>query len=908
MAQGQLRVYLGAAPGVGKTFKMLEEGHRRKERGTDIVVGYVETHGRPHTAALLEGLEVVPRKSITYRGAQFTEMDLDAVLARGPEVVLVDELAHTNIPGSRNAKRWQDIQVLLDAGITVISNLNIQHLESINDVVAQITGIPQRETVPDAIVRRAEQIELVDMTPEALRRRMAHGNIYKPEKIDAALGNYFRIGNLTALRELALLWVADKVDEQLDRYRAEHRIQATWETRERVVVALTGGPEGDTLIRRAARVAARTKGAELMGVHVARSDGLADGADPANLTRQRALIESLGGSYHQVVGSDVPTALLDFARGVNATQLVLGASRRGRLAQIFAPGVGVTTTALSGPIDVHLVTHEEVNRGRIRRAGRPALSWRRRGTGFGLAALGLPLLTVGLTRVRPDLSLPSDILLFLAWVVVVALVGGMYPALCAAVVGSLLLNYYFVPPIHQFTINERDNILALAVFLAVAIAVSMTVDRAARRTREAAQARAEAETLSTLAGSVVRGSRPLPALLDQLREAFGFTGVTLLRRRPDAPTGPDQRRDPTNWQIAAAVGDQPCLAPTQGDVDIPIDEDTTLVARGHPLRAEDRRLVEAFAAQAAIALRQEQLAEQAATAGVLAEADKLRTALLSAVSHDLRTPLASAKAAVGSLRSHDVHFTQEDRDELLATADESLDRLVRLVENLLDMSRLQAGALGLNPQPNSAAEAVAGTVDALGPEGRPVQIHIPDELAEIYADPALLERILANLLSNALRHSPAGRPPLVTASEHAGTVEIRIVDHGPGIPTDQWDRVFQPFQRLGDRDNGTGVGLGLALSRGLAEAMGGHLDPEATPGGGLTMTLRLPTVEATTPRAIATSGAGHAGRSLATGQTAEPAALQRIDTWRHRTPPADAGHEAADGARRAEPDGGVVAP
>src|SRR5262245_35576517 len=278
--RGQLRVYLGAAPGVGKTYKMLEEGHRRHQRGTDVVIGYVECHGRKHTEVLVEGLEVVLRRTINYRGSAFTEMDLDAVLARRPQVALVDAMAHTNVPGSRNAKRWQDIEALLEAGITVVTTVNIQHLESLNDVVAQITRVPQRETVPDAVVRRAEQIELVDMTPEALRRRMAHGNIYAPEKIDAALGNYFRVGNLTALRELALLWLAHKVDEQLDRYPAAHHIDSTWETRERVVVALTGGPEGDTLVRRGARIAARTKGADLLALHVASPDGLA-GADPA---------------------------------------------------------------------------------------------------------------------------------------------------------------------------------------------------------------------------------------------------------------------------------------------------------------------------------------------------------------------------------------------------------------------------------------------------------------------------------------------------------------------------------------------------------------------------------------------------------------------------------------------------
>jgi two-component system sensor histidine kinase KdpD len=880
MPYGQLRVYLGAAPGVGKTYKMLEEGHRRAERGTDVVVGYVETHGRPHTEAMLGDLEIVSRKTVSYRGVTFTEMDVDAILARRPDVVLVDELAHTNVPGSRNAKRWQDLQELLDAGITVITTLNIQHLESINDVVQQITGIPQRETVPDAVVRRAEQIELVDMTPEALRRRMAHGNIYKPEKIDAALGNYFRIGNLTALRELALLWVADKVDDQLDRYRTDHQIQATWETRERVVVALTGGPEGDTLIRRAGRIAARTKGADLMAVHVTRSDGLTAGADPANLARQRTLVESLGGTYHQVVGNDIAKALLDFARGVNATQLVLGASRRGRFDQLFSPGVGVTTTAGSGTIDVHLVTHEQVHRGRGRAGTSSALSWRRRGIGFGLAAVGLPLLTLALTGLRRDLSLPSDILLFLAGVVVVALVGGLLPALAAAIAGFLLLNYYFVPPIHEFTIAERENILALVVFLAVAVSVSITVDRAARRTREAAAARAEAETLSTLAGSVLRGSRPLPALLDQLREAFGFTGVTLLERRPDAPPRPDLQHDKDCWRIAAAVGDQPCLTPSQGDAEVPVDEGIALVLRGHPLAAADRRVVEAFATHAAIALRQERLAEQAATAGTLAEVDKLRTALLSAVSHDLRTPLASAKAAITSLRSQDVVFDDHDRDELLATADESLDRLVRLVENLLDMSRLQAGALGLTPQPISIAETIAKALDDLGPAGRGVRIQVPDISPEVHADPALVERILVNLVRNALRYSPPGQPPTIAVSDHAGTVDTRIIDHGPGIPTDQWDRVFLPFQRLGDRDNGSGVGLGLALSRGLAEAMGGTLDPDSTPGGGLTMTLRLPETAPALPAALAAAAADSDPDDDDTSpQEADPLLLQHIDQW-----------------------------
>jgi two-component system sensor histidine kinase KdpD len=786
---------------------------------------------------MLEGLEIVPRATMEYRGATFTEMDTDAVIARRPSVALVDELAHTNVPGSRHEKRWRDVEELLDAGIDVITTVNIQHLDSVNDVVEQITGIVQRETVPDEVVRRADQVELVDMAPEALRRRMAHGNIYQPEKVDAALANYFRLGNLIALRELALLWLADKVDDQLDRYRADHRISKTWEARERVVVALTGGPEGDTLIRRAARIADRAKGADLFAVHVTVGDGLT-GADPATLARQRDLVESLGGTYHQVVGDDIPQALLDFARGVNATQLVLGASRRGRFAQLFSRGVGVTTTALSGPIDVHMVTHEEVSRGRPRPARAGGLTRMRQFVGFGLAAAGLPLLTLLLASVRGDVSVSTDILLFLLWVVGVGLVGGLYPALFAAVVGSLLLNYYFTPPIHKFTINQWENALALAVFVLVAVAVSVVVDIAARRTREAAQASADAEMLSNLAGSVLRGESTPGDLLERLRMTFGLESVTLLERRPDTPMTPGLQADPARWRIVASVGGEPCRSPDDGAAEVSIDEDLALVLRGRTLSAADQRVLEAFAAQTALALRQHRLAEEAEQARPLAEADRMRTALLTAVGHDLRSPLASAKAAVESLRTEEVIWTDDERGELLATADESLDRLERLVANLLDMSRLQAGLVDVAARRVAVEEAIVPAVDALGRAA--VHTQVPDGLPDMVADPALLDRVLVNLISNALRYGSAEEPVLLTVSAHAGRVELRIIDRGPGIPREDRDRVFLPFQRLGDRDNDTGVGLGLALSRGLVEAMGGTLEPEDTPGGGLTMTITLP--------------------------------------------------------------------
>ena len=711
--RGQLRVYLGSAAGVGKTFAMLSEGHRRQERGTDVVVAFVETHGREHTADQLRGLEVVPRARISYRDTTFEEMDVDAVLARTPEIALVDEFAHSNVPGSRHEKRWQDVEELLDAGIDVISTVNIQHLESLNDVVEKITGVPQRETIPDAVVRAADQVELVDMTPEALRRRMAHGNIYPAEKIDAALTHYFRAGNLAALRELALLWLADKVDEGLQRYRAAHDIQGTWEARERVVVALTGGPEGETLIRRAARIAARSSGGDLLAVHVTKSDGLT-GADPAALATQRRLAESLGGSYHQVVGENVPQTLLTFARAENATQLVLGVSRRTWLSGLLTgPGVSMRTVRGSGDIDVHIVTHSQMGRGRGLPKAAGGLTRQRRVAGYALAVVLAPLLTLFLASLRGELNLTSDVLAFLLAVIAVALVGGFVPAVVEAIAGSLLLNFYFTPPIHKFTISERNNALALGVFVAVGLVVSSIVDDAARRTTQAARATAESELLVTTAGSVLRGQQALAAVLDRVRESFGMDSVTLLER----VRGPDDapRRPTAEWAAVASSGEPALTRPENADVEVEVTDTLTLGLRGRPLPATDRRVLGAFAAYAAAALEQQRLAAEAEAARPIAEADKMRTALLAAVSHDLRSPLASAKAAVTSLRSRDIQWAAEDRDELLATADESLDRLTHLVDNLLDMSRLQAGALSVFPRPAGLEEIVARSLDDLVP-------------------------------------------------------------------------------------------------------------------------------------------------------------------------------------------------
>ncbi|GAA3708184.1 ATP-binding protein [Streptomyces tremellae] len=828
MGRGKLRIYLGAAPGVGKTYAMLSEAHRRAERGTDVVVAFVEHHGRPRTEVLLHGLDQVPRKETEYRGAVFTEMDVDAVLARRPAVALVDELPHTNVPGSRNAKRWQDVEELLKAGIDVVSTVNIQHLESLGDVVETITGVRQRETVPDEVVRRADQIELVDMSPEALRRRMAHGNIYQPDKMDAALSHYFRPGNLTALRELALLWVADRVDEYLQQYRGEHNIRSTWQARERIVVGLTGGPEGRTLIRRAARMAAKGSGSEILGVYIARSDGLT-APSPKELAVQRTLLEDLGGTFHHVIGDDIPSALLDFARGVNATQIVLGSSRRKTWQYVFGPGVGATVARDSGPdLDVHIVTHDRVAKGRGlpvargARLGRSRIIW-----GWLLAVVAPVLLTLLLSSLSDPLGLSNDVLLFLFMTVLAALFGGLPPALASAALSSLLLNFFYTPPAHTLDIAEPRNVVALVVFFAVAVSVASVVDLAARRTHQAARLRAESEILSFLASSVLRGETTLDALLERVRETFAMESVALLERAGDV--------DP--WTSAGSVGPEPCARPEDADVDMPVGDHMALALSGRVLPAEDRRVLAAFAAQAAVVLDRQRLIGEAARARELAEGNRIRTALLAAVSHDLRTPLAGIKAAVTSLRSQDVEWSGEDEAALLEGIEDGADRLDHLVGNLLDITRLQTGTVTPMIRVLDLDEVVPMAL--VGVEEGSVGLDIPETLPMVAVDAGLLERAVANIVENAVKYSPPERPVSVAASAIGDRVELRVADRGPGVPDDAKDRIFEPFQRHGDAPRGAGVGLGLAVARGFVEAMGGTLAAEDTPGGGLTMVLTL---------------------------------------------------------------------
>ena len=710
--RGKLRIYLGAAPGVGKTYAMLAEAQRRRARGTDVVAALVETHGRRLTEVMAEGLETVPRRTMSHGGATFTEMDLGAVLARQPQVALVDELAHTNVPGCRNAKRWQDVDELLDAGIDVITTLNVQHLESLNDVAMQITGVVQHETLPDEIARRADQIELVDMTPEALRRRMVHGNVYPPDRIEAALTHYFRPGNLTALRELALLWVADRVEEGLQRYRSEHGIGAPWETRERIVVGIAGEPGDESLIRRAARIAAMAPGSDLVAVHVTKDDGLADGGG-VSLDAQRALMTSLGGSFWQVPGEDTAETLLRFAREQNGTQMVLGASRRGRVATLLAGKSTPTRLARRAEhIDVHLVSME----GHGRRA--------------------------------------------------------------RAAAGPLGMLF-------------------------------------ARRTRERRAAEA-ANALSQLAVNVLSGHGDPATLLEEIRDMFGLSAVSLLEQRRNG-TG-------SHWYVLASAGDRPPDSPT-AEVELPITETISLAGRGHPLGAEERRVLACCATPMIAGLLTRRRDAQDANAARHAADQRSRSTLLAATGQQAREQLANAENALTVLADPDL--AAAERAALVAAAHQAVSHVSRLVADLNELGRSHAGALDTYLRQVDLDEVLAAVVEDLGPGAPDLTLSLPEDLPDVIADASLLTRILTSLTAEALNDSP-DVPPAITAASRAGQVEIRVTVQG------------QPESRHGEPDS-----LELRLARDLAEAMGDTLHCTASPDGARAVTITLPAAAGT---------------------------------------------------------------
>ncbi|MGW7446260.1 DUF4118 domain-containing protein [Kitasatospora sp. NPDC054795] len=789
---GKLRVFLGAAPGVGKTYAMLREGRRLSDTGLDVVVGLVETYGRRGTEEQLAGLPVLPRTMRSYRGVELTELDPDALLARRPALALVDEFAHTNVPGGRNGKRWQDVRELLDAGIDVATTLNIQHLESLNDVVEQITGVAQRETVPDEVVRAADRIELVDLSPQALRARMAQGEVYPPDRVDVALDHYFRAGNLGALRELALLWLADRVEEELADYRARHGIRAPWETKERIVVALDGAAQGEHLIRRGARIATRVHG-DLVGVHVRLDDGTAE-QEPPGLAAQRDLLRELRGGYVEVSGADVARTLVDFARSESATQILLGPTSRSRLRELVSGSVINRVIRSAGPIDVHvlpppgpgLLTVPPAPRRR-----RPALvPVRRRRLAWLLGPAGAAALTWALSPLRDSLGLSGVLLCLLLVVAGTARLGGLLPAAGSTAAGVLAADYFFTAPRYSLTVRRGADAAALLVFLAVAGVISHLIDGLTRRSQQTGRARAEAAVLTRLAGETVEAGPRVPAdLLADLRQVFGLDAAAVLVR-----TG-------TKWQPAAAVGAAAPRRPDDGSWSVDLGDDAVLVLRGAPLTEEDTRLLGPYVTQLKLARERERLTALASAAEVLAHTDALHTALLEAVGRDVRVPLAAVRREAERLSGPGGRRIRAE-----------LDRMERLFGNLRDLSRLRAGVMPVVLRPVMVADVVRAAA-----EGMPgVRIGPMGGLPHVLADRGLLERAVADLL---VMGAPAGGPVVVDAGAVAGRVDVRVTVHG--------DRAVAP------------EGAGPTVARGFVEAMNGELAVEEAAGGGTAYVISL---------------------------------------------------------------------
>lgn len=837
MARGTLRIFLGAAPGVGKTYAMLQEAHQLLSGGRDVVVGVACDHGRQQTRNLLAGLEVIPAPGPEPGDVQ-REMDIEALIARHPEVAIVDEYEHSNGPASRNKKRWQDIDELLAAGVDVLSTVDIQQLASLSDVVSAITGMTQTETVPDDVVRRADQIELVDIAPELLRQRLSEGNVYPQDRVDAALANEFRLGNLSALREIALIWLADRVDEGLAKYRAVQGIRASWPARERVVVGLSGGPEGEVLIRRASRILSRVSGGDLSAVHVRRA-GSATGESLQDLESQRRLVTDLGGSYHTVAADDPAEALLEFSRDVNATQIVVGVSRGSLISRFVGGGVGAKVVRGSGDIDVHMVSHPWGGPSLPRRVP-GLLGLPRTAAGFALAVL-LPALATALMSLAPELNLATHVLVHLTAVIAVAFIGGLCPAVLAAILDSLLINYFETGPVGTFSIDDPQNLFALVVFLGVAVAVSLVVDLLAKRSREAALARSEAATLADLARDALITDDTVAAFLEKVRETFQVRSAGLFTR--SAAAGEDE------WNLKAYAGETAPLPPgTAGsgtESTVLADPQTALVLSGRTLAAGERRLLSAHGSHLLLLQQRQSLKRSLEKTTKLAEGNKIRTAILRAVSHDLRTPLAGIKLAVTALRRQR-RLPEEVQAEMLQTIESYSDRLDTLIANLLDMSRISSDSMAPLTTPVTWRDAIEDALREI-PRGR-IRVDLAPNMPAVDADLGMLERVIANIVENALKYAadsdivivgPSSASAVAAINGHPSG-ELRIVDHGQGVPAAKVIAMFEPFQRLDDAPDGLGIGLGLAVAKGFTEAMGGQLAAEQTPGGGLTMVIRLP--------------------------------------------------------------------
>ena len=867
---GKLRIFVGAAPGVGKTYEMLQQAHARKKDGYDVVIGIVETHGRAETEALLSGLDVIPRRNVQYKGQPLHEMDLDAIITRHPQIVLVDELAHTNAEGSRHPKRYLDVEELMSHGIDVYTTVNIQHIESLNDVVAQITHVRVRETVPDAVFDRADSVEIIDVTPSDLIQRLKEGKVYVPKQAERALEHFFSPANLTALRELALRRTAERVDEQLLSEMQAHAIQGPWAAGERILVCVSEDQRSAGLVRYAKRLADRLHGPWIaLYVEGRRSLQLSE-EERDRVADTLRLAEALGGEAVTTPSgaNSIADDVVGYAQSHNVTQIIIGKSARSRWFEILHGSVVHDLVRRSGNISVHVIAGDQlpgspIPKKNVRTSDRDQIfdPWP-----YLFAAVGVALALGCAELVNYWIGVENVDLVFLTAVVGVAVRFGLWPSLLASVTSALCYNFFFLPPLYTFTIADPHNIAAFALFTLVAVLVSHV---AARARVQAVTAQARVRTVESLHSF----SRKLSGAgtLDDVLWATAYQTALMLNVRvvlllPDegsiavkAGYPPEDALDDADlaaakwsWENDRAAGRGSDTLPGAKRLFLPmhtgrgpigvvgIDSDKP----GPLLTPEQRRLLDALMDQGALAIERVQLVEDMDRIERTAETERLRTALLTSISHDLKTPLASVLGSAGTLRDLADKLTDSERVELLATIIDESERLNRFIANLLDMTKLESGAVAPKLSPHDLSEIIGSTLRRAVKilQHHSVQLDLAADVPMVALDAVLFEQVLFNLLDNAAKYAAAGTTIFIRTWRDQNSVALQIVDEGEGIPQDDLEHIFDKFYRAVKTDQvRPGTGLGLAISRGFVEAMHGRIvAANRTDRRGAMFTITLP--------------------------------------------------------------------
>lgn len=866
--RGKLKIFFGAAAGVGKTYAMLREARDHKAAGVDVVAGWVDTHGRAETEALLKGLEVLPRRRVSHRGAMLEEFDLDAALARRPSLILVDELAHTNLPGSRHAKRWQDVEELLQAGIDVHTTVNVQHLDSLNDIVAQITGVHVRETVPDAILEQADKVELVDLPPEELLQRLQQGKVYVPHQAERAMRSFFRKGNLLALRELALRRTADRVDADMQAYRQDHAIEPTWPATERILVCVSPSPSAPHLVRAARRMATSLR-AEWVVVYVEtpRHARLRE-ADRVRITQTLRLAEQLGAETATLSGADVSTEVLTYARRRNVTKIVAGKPTHPRWRDIIFGSLLDDLVRQSGDIDVYVISGLQSDSDAEAPPKWPGLpqhapNWPAYAASAGVVAA----CTLLAWLMFPHFAEANLVMVYLLGVVVAASRLGRGPAVAASILSVALFDFFFVFPYYTFVVAHTQYLITFGVMLAVALVISTLTVRLRLQAQHARDRERRTAALYAFSRDLA-GSRDVPSLLRAVVEhihALFMTQVAILI--------PDDGADEP-LAVQAAAPDMPALDTNEQGVAHWCFEHGTMAGYGAdtlpgaealylPLIGSQRtvgvvgvwpgegrqawepdqiHLLETFARQTATGLERIALAAEAEQVRLQVETERMRNTLLSTVSHDLRTPLASITLAASSLLEDGPAITPETREEMLQAIYEESERLNHLVANLLDMTRLESGGIVVHKEWHLLEEVIGSALARLERrlEHHTVVTRLPSELLLVPIDASLTEQALVNLLENAAKYAPAGSTIELEAEADDASVTVSVADEGPGLAAGEEARVFEKFYRGSGSGRSSGAGLGLAICRAMVEAQGGRIWAERRAQGGARFSFTLP--------------------------------------------------------------------